>query len=48
MVNSWPNAELSDDLGMATKEPWKGRLVAVSRKLHQLDNFSFGPRRSSD
>src|SRR5690554_2649488 len=42
------NAEHSGDLGMATKEPWKGRPAAIGRVLLRLVNFSFGLRCSSD
>src|SRR5690606_15673346 len=31
-----PNAEHSGDLGMATKEPWKGRPAAIGRVLLRL------------
>jgi len=36
------NAEHSGDLGMATKEPWKGRPAAIGRVLLRLVNLVSG------
>src|SRR5690554_6853278 len=42
------NAKHSGDLGVAPKEPRKGRPAATGRVLLRLVNFSFGLQRNSD